>query len=138
MQLSPTVNTVDMHKFEIFCPTAGTHLMSIQPHPNTINVEVMITGQIAMRLHLFANSAFISHQSNILGEIEVQQLTHTIIRLYSELRHRIIGLLYRQSSNVMSCLHNIFNRCKCRLLLLVFFLFVSLFPPLVYWTCLAA
>lgn len=82
-----------MHKFEVLRATAGTNLMFIQPHPDTIDVEVMITGQVAMWLHLLANRTFVSHQPNIFREVEVQQLTRTIIRLYSQLRHRIIGVL---------------------------------------------
>jgi hypothetical protein len=138
MELRPTVHTVDMRIFEILSAAAGTNLMSFQPHPNTINVEIVITGQIAMRLHLLANSTFVSHQTNILGEVEVQQLTQAIVSLYSQLRDRIVGLLYWQDSKIMGRLHDILNRGECGLLFLVLFLFVSLFPPLVYRTCLAA
>ena len=70
LQFHPTVNTVDMHKSEVFCATARTKPMPVQPHPYTIDVKIVIASQVAMRLHLLANRTFISRQSNILGEVE--------------------------------------------------------------------
>ena len=126
-----------MHKFKFLSATARAQFMPVQPHPNAIDVGIVVTSQIAMRFHLLTNCAFESHQPNVFRQVEVQQVLHPIISLGSEFRNRIIGVLNRQSNDIMNSLDNIFRISKFWLFSLILALFILFFPPFVYWAGLA-